>query len=288
MPSRRVKSTDMADLQAKRSLALYTTSMMRRLSSPKQISGRALVAAVLAICATGAWAQRDNSTAYDALRLIGNQRDPAYYNRLISITGELGRTQPQRWTLLFFDPNARFGLREIQVQGGYIVGERMPFDEKLSPQAPRLVMDLQKLNLNSDGAFKIANNEAIRVGIGFDSLTYALRRHEVTNTPVWVLDLRDYRRARVGSMLVNAENGAVIRPPTPGTQHTYDSGRIDSRPAPTGRGTPPPGANEGGFVGRTSRTFDKAARTVEKTFLNIGGTLEEFFTGRRTIPSEPN
>jgi hypothetical protein len=231
-------------------------------------------------------ASADYSTAYDALRLVGSQRDPSYYSRLISIAGNNGATQPRRWTLLFFDPKTEDRLREIQVQDGYIVSERTPEDDKLSPQAPQLVMDLQKLNLNSDGAFKIANNEAARVGLAFDSLTYVLRRHEVSKTPVWVLDLKDYRKVRKGTMLVNAENGAVIRPPTPGTQHTY--GPLPEGQRPGSQPPPPPGVNtEGGFVGRATRTFNKAGKSVEKTFLNIGGTLEEFFTGRRTIPTTP-
>ncbi len=262
----------------------------RACQRPRALAGL-LRSVCVAVALAGCFIQRvsaDNITAYDALRLIGNQRDSSYYDRLISISGRDGATQPKRWTLLFFDPNTRYGLREIEVQGGYIVSERTPRDEKLSPIAPQLVLDLQKLNLNSDGAFKIANNAATQARLGFDSLTYVLRKHEVTKSPVWVLDMKDYRRMRVGTMLVNAETGAVIRPPAPGTQHTFDPPPGGSA---TGGQTPPyqepDDAGNGGFIGRVSQTFNKAGRETERFFLNVGGTLEEFFTGRRTIPSEP-
>ncbi len=248
-------------------------------------SFRACCLALAAPLAFAVPAPAQSTTAYDALRIVGNTRSADHYNRLISIAGEDGASQPKRWQLLFFDPQARHGLREFEVRNGFIVSERTPRDAKLSANPREHVMDLQKLNLNSDGAFTIADNEARNAGIAFDTLSYVLRSHEVTKFPVWVLDMRDVRRARAGSMLVNAETGAVMRPPSPGTQHTYINRPSDPRnqPPPTAQQSPA----EGGFIGRARRTFDKAGRSIERTLLNAGGTLEEFFTGRRTLPTDP-
>ncbi len=222
-------------------------------------------------------------TAYQALRTIGNLRDSSYYERLIMVIGRAGEPQPRRWTLLFHDQTVRGQLREIQVEGGSIVGETTPNIRDISPRAARLVMDLRKLNLNSDGAFQITNQEAIRARFGFDGLNFTLRAQEVNNAPAWTVEYLDTRGRGFASILISAENGQVLRQPVPPARRgaSTSPGRSSNLES-TGTLPPPPPhlAHDDGILSRTGRTMDRAGVSLERGLTKVGSTVERFFTGR--------
>ena len=91
-------------------------------------------------------------TAYDALRQIGRELGDQNLNRVIEVTGRDGTPQPRTWRVLLSDPRARAGVREVEVQRGKIASQRTPV-KGYSGRPENAVMDFQKLNLNSDGAF---------------------------------------------------------------------------------------------------------------------------------------
>lgn len=211
-------------------------------------------------------------TAYDALRAVGSQRGTQVYNQLVSITGRDAAPQPLAWQLLFRDPSVPGGFREITVQQGRIVADTP------APRPPggrgAAAMDLKRLNLNSDGAFRIVEIEARNNKIGFDAVNYLLRAHEVTGQPVWILDLLNTRRQRVSTAMVSAETGRTLRPPVRGTQHTIPGpDPVPQRPQPVAQG---PGNPSGGFIERFGRTMDKTARSIEQQLVGFG----DFITGK--------
>src|SRR5205814_1787370 len=73
--------------------------------------------AVLLLSASAVFAQT-NPTAYDALRTVGNQVNRDFVNRVVSVTGVDGNPQPSTWRILIDDPNARGGIREVEVTDG--------------------------------------------------------------------------------------------------------------------------------------------------------------------------
>ena len=73
--------------------------------------------AALLFSASAVFAQA-NPTAYDALRTVGNQVNRDFVNRVVSVTGVDGNPQPSTWRIFIDDPNARGGIREVEVTDG--------------------------------------------------------------------------------------------------------------------------------------------------------------------------
>src|ERR1700735_3239358 len=98
-------------------------------------------------------------TAYKALRVVGAQRGEKALGQVVSIVGLSGRPQPVAWRVTLDDPAAPGGGREFDIVSGQISSERTPVRPPVSGVVP---IDLTKLNLDSDGAFRTAESEASR------------------------------------------------------------------------------------------------------------------------------
>src|SRR4029077_3435959 len=70
--------------------------------------------------------EEEQATAYDALRVVGTQLSRESVNHVISVTGVDGNPQPKTWKILLDDPQARGGVREIEIKHGRIDSERTP------------------------------------------------------------------------------------------------------------------------------------------------------------------
>ena len=229
-------------------------------------------------------------SAYKALRVVGGAGNDAALNHVIEVKGKNGDPQPVAWVILLDDQNARGGVREVEVSNGKIVSEHTPVRSYVGSSAG-IVMDFKRLNLDSEGAFTIANQEATKRNTGFDSVDYALRSDDQTNAPVWVLKLLDTNNVNVGTVYIAADNGAVLRTdgfgaarhdsPDTTTPHqnytdTYTPpDTVQPAPSPLASGTsaddddnPPPGKGVG--------------HEINKGFHRIGASLQQFFTGKRT------
>ena len=146
-------------------------------------------------------------TAYKALRAIGKQRGEKALNQVVAISGQSGRPQPVDWRISLDDPTARGGVREFDIVSGQISAERTPVHSSQTRVRP---IDLTKLNLDSDGAFHMAEQEASRNQVGFDSINYQLAADNATGQPVWTLEVFDYEQRPVGTVKVAASNGTLV------------------------------------------------------------------------------
>jgi len=208
--------------------------------------------------------------------------------QLVDVRGETGMPQPQIWTILMKDPEARAGIREFVIASGEIRSERTPLRRAI-PEADRATLDFARLNLDSDGAFKLAESQAKQVRAGFNSVDYALQSDPSTGNPIWTLRLFDHMGAPVGDMCVSAVDGKVIQP----LRLDADSRLVTESERPTSartpRPTPDPSAPSkpmGGLLGAISRTAGTAATTTRDTSLDAIGWAQEFLTGDRTIGRE--
>lgn len=150
-------------------------------------------------------------TAYAAMRVVSAAKGFGMLEKLVEVQGKDGGPQPESWTLLFNDPSARGGVREIVVQDGAIVSERTPLGG-FSGVGDLPVLPTSRLNLDSDGAFRLAEQEAKRMGIGFHWLNYTLRFDEMdAKGPLWILQLIDYLGENVGTVVINAETLQIVQ-----------------------------------------------------------------------------
>src|SRR6476661_9453646 len=111
---------------------------------------------LLSFLAASAWA--DGGTAYLALKAAQQAADASA--NLISVTGERGEPQPQEWKLVFNDPAARGGVREVVASGDVVVSQRTPL-KGYTGLGKQSSIALARLNLDSDRAFEIVNKQAV-------------------------------------------------------------------------------------------------------------------------------
>ena len=232
-------------------------------------------------------AQAATGTAYDALRAVQATRGPSVMAQLIDVRGETGMPQPQTWTILMKDPEARAGIREFVVASGEIRSERTPLRRVVG--VDRATLDFARLNLDSDGAFKLAESQAKQMRAGFNSVDYALQTDAATGGPVWTLRLFDHMGAPVGGLRVSAVDGKVLQP----LQMDADSRLVTESARPTGARTPQPTPDPaaprkpmGGVLGAISRTAGTVAEQTKDVSIGVVGSVEEFLTGDRTIGRE--
>ncbi len=230
------------------------------------------VAALLLAAASVASAAE---TAYSALRVVGKRDGQETLNRVLELRGRGGSPQPSVWKVVVDEPRARGGFRELEVQRGKIIGERTP-----TSRAAGSPMNFNQLNLDSEGAFTIADQEAQKAGVAFDRVDYVLKSGTGGGAPVWELELFDGRNGRTGYVAIAADSGTVLRKEmdrVPRSSAADDRAYLDER-----RDPPPPrtrdveetreSSGSGGlpaFINRVGRHFQKRGRQ-----------LENFFTGK--------
>ncbi len=257
-------------------------------------------------------------TAYKALRTIGTQRGEKALNQVVSISGQFGRPQPAAWRISLSDPGARGGVRELEIVSGQISSERTPARSQMAGTMP---IDLTKLNVDSDGAFHTAEQEAARNQVGFDSVNYRLAPDVAGGQPVWTLELFDYEQRPVGKLRIAAGNAAVlsatnwVQEPNAGVvaqrSHRSDEEDLTEPPPPSGGPAHPPedfrrpedrdhhydsssedsGEHNGETVSERANRYGASVvnfgRSVvhrtTRVFQTVGGWFQEKFTGRNTI-----
>src|SRR5262249_52547476 len=113
--------------------------------------------ALVLLAASTVFAQT-NLTAYDALRIVGNQLNRDYVNRVVSVTGLGGNPQPSSWRILIDDRKAH-GIREVEVRDGRVTSNRMS-DRNIVGTAQGATINPARLNLYSSGAYQLASRTA--------------------------------------------------------------------------------------------------------------------------------
>jgi len=229
-----------------------------------------------------------NDPAYTALRVMGKGRGEDTLKHIVELRGKNGMPQPPVWKIVLDDPRARGGIRELEVQNGKVIGERTPLEhDAVSP------MVLTQLNLDSEGAFTVANQEAQKLNLSFDHVDYVLQSGSGNGTPVWKLDLSDSKGGHVGAIVIAADTGNILH-------QDFDHGSVASRqdndraeaadradgpPPVTG---PPSVSGDPGFSehGEPIKSLPDFFHRVQKHFERRGRQLENFFTGKKSSPDE--
>jgi hypothetical protein len=226
------------------------------------------------LLASGAMAQ--SVSAFAAVRTARKVSGGA---AVAEISGVRGQPRPQEWTVVFSDPLARGGVREVVVSGDEIGSERTPLRGYAGVGAlPPLV--ISRLNVDSDGAFGIANKQAREHQVGFHWADYTLRADNVTGVPVWVLTLHNHMGARVGVIHISAEDGSIVMPLEVADMPVGESGGGLEHSAT--------GKRIGGVIGAVGGVVDRTANTVKDATLRTVGTVQEILTGERTIGPQEN
>ena len=177
---------------------------------------------------------------------------------------------------------------------------------------------MTKLNLDSDGAFRTAENEASRNQVGFDSVNYRLSVDGASGQPVWTLEMFDYEQRPVGTVRIAAGNGTLLSagnwvPEGRDARGQQERQNSDSEalagppPPPNGDVNPPADYRQPGTIGvlrrailthtaekplvnaptdmvlRSSSSVKTVVHKTTRAFQTVGGWFQEKFTGHNTI-----
>jgi hypothetical protein len=194
------------------------------------------------------------SSARQAFRVAKDGVDPSLRSHIVSIYGVGGPTAITTWYVMFYDPSTTSHGRAVKVQNGQIVRTYSAH----SGVTYNNTLTFDPSQISDEGpALAAAQNYATQHSLAYDHVRALLRL--TTKDPAfrWRIQLMDGHTSR-GFVFANATDGtfAMYAPP-------------DSQPS--------------GSTGTVEGDAKQAGRDIKNTFLGIGGDLQQFFTGERTV-----
>ena len=210
-----------------------------------------LAVAVLLFSGTS-WAADSSGTVADAFKIARTAVKPDIADKVVSLYGIGTPNAIQKWYVIFYDPSVDSHGRAVLVENGAVT-KTYPANGG-TVYSGALAFDPSRIT--SDGpALAAAQDYAARHNIPYDGV-HALLKQVNANKPFrWRIELLDVGKSK-GYVYVNAIDDTVAY---------YE--------APKG------GKSSGG----DDTTITGFANDVKNTFLGVGGDLEEFFTGERTV-----
>jgi len=161
------------------------------------------------ICFLAANAQAGLS-AYHALERYGALRGEGAMHELIQVRSEGYGTQPGEWIFTRLRGSTILPAEILSTSGGLRSGSTALALEGV-PNHPRAI-NFDILNLDSDGALRIARRKAKEQFFRIDRVDYLLRTDPLANVPAWNLILYDENKAKLGRLVINATTGSILRP----------------------------------------------------------------------------
>lgn len=220
----------------------------------------ALLAAVL-ISGT-AWAQNAGNVN-QAFQTAKTAVNPELQTKVVSLYGVGTPAAIQKWYIIFYDPAVSSHGRAVLVENNQI--SKTYVAQGGATYAANLAFDPSRIT--SEGpVLAAAQGYAAQHHIPYDSVRALLKQTSADKPFRWRVELINSGKSR-GYVYVNALDSTVAfyEAPGSGTQTASNGG--------------------GGHSNRSSVDKDAEgfAHDVKSTFLGIGGDLEEFFTGERTV-----
>jgi hypothetical protein len=242
----------------------------KRVSIPTMVR---IFATALLLSATAVFAQA-NPTAYDALRTVGNQVNRDFVNRVVSVTGVEGNPQPSTWRILIDDPNARGGIRELEVTDGRITSNRVS-SRQVAGTPQGATINPARLNLDSSGAYEVANRTADSSHVPFALVSYTLRTNE-RGDATWIVTLQNQNHRPVGTIYIGANKGTVTR-----TEGMFAGAPMDAVVEDRREGDVEDEEHSGDnpIMRSVRHTFYRAREQAQETFKRVRHNFADYIRG---------
>ena len=200
-----------------------------------------------------AWGQ-NSGTVNQAFQTAKASVKTEQQNQVVSVYGTGAPSAIEKWYIIFYDPSVPTHGQVVLVEGNKI-SKTYPANGGVT-YSPTLTFDPSRIT--SEGpALDAAQGYAAKHNIRYDSVTALLHQTSANKPFRWKIGLIDNGKKK-GYVYVNAIDDSVA---------SYDSAAAEKHSSSSSSD------NSGkGF-----------ANDVKGTFLGIGGDLEEFFTGQRTV-----
>jgi hypothetical protein len=217
-------------------------------------SAGARLAALCAILVSITAQAQTSGSVNQAFQIARAAVKPDVQTKVVSLYGLGTPATIQKWYIIFYDPVVPSHGRAVLVENNQIV-KTYPANGGVTYSAD---LTFDPSHITSEGpALSAAQGYAAKHHIAYDSVTALLKQTGVNKPFRWKVGLV-HDGKKLGYVMVNALDDTVAdyTPPTTDKNGSASSSDDDSK----------------GF-------FNK----VQKTFLGIGGDLQEFFTGERTV-----
>jgi hypothetical protein len=214
-----------------------------------------------AMLISGIASAQDTSSVNPAVQTAQKAVGTALQNKVVSVYGLGTPAEIQKWYIIFYDPSVPSHGRAVLVQNGQIV---KTYDAQGGvTYAARLTFDPSRITAEQP-ALNAAQNYASKHNIAYDSVRALLKQTSTAKPLRWRIQLMDAGKS-CGYVLINPTDDAVVAYLSP-----------SSSSASTGSGG-------GGGTGSAATDAQDFGNDVKNTFLGIGGDLQQFFTGERTV-----
>jgi hypothetical protein len=197
-------------------------------------------------------------SAIDAVNVAKDGVEASLRNQIVSVYGVGTPAAIQTWWVIFYDPSVSSHGRAVKVDNGQIT---RTYEAKGGVVYPDTFTFAGSQMTGEGAALGAAQNYAAQHALAYDHVRALLRVISKGQELRWRVQLLDGPTSK-GFVFVNATDGSFAMYSPPGSVSTKES---------SGTG--------GGVVGDANR----AANDVKDTFLGIGGDLQQFFTGERTV-----
>jgi hypothetical protein len=197
------------------------------------------------------------SSANHAVNIAKDGVDQGLRDHIVSVYGVGTPAAIQTWWVIFYDPSVASHGRVVKLDNDQIT---RTYEAKGGVVYPDSLTFARSQVTDAEPALAAAQNYAAQHALAYDNVRALLRTTAKDQPLRWRVQLLD-KSANKGFVFVNASDGTFAMYAPPG-----------SIPSKGGTGT-------GGVVGDARH----AANDVKDTFLGIGGDLQEFFTGERTV-----
>jgi hypothetical protein len=210
--------------------------------------------ALIALALPGvAWAQ-SSGTVNDAFQVAKSQVAASVQTKVVSCYGIGTPTAVQKWYIIFYDPTVASHGRAVLVENNQVTKTYAANGGKTYTAA----LSFDPSRITSEGpALAAAQGYAARHHMAYDSVTALLHQTAVNKPFRWKIGLVDVGENK-GYVYVNALDDTVA---------AYSSAKAPKMSTDSSTPTTAAGVGE----------------EVKHTFLGIGGDLQEFFTGERTV-----
>ena len=201
---------------------------------------------------------QDTSTINPAFQVARSAVGPDLQNKVVSVYGLGTPDAIHKWYIIFYDPSVKSHGRAVLVENGeikktYDANGGATYSSRLSFDPSRITSEQPALNA--------AQNYASKHNIAYNGVRALLKQVSTSKPFRWRIELMDSNTSR-GFVMVNAVDDTVAMYLPPGTSHG------------------------GGGTGSVSQDAQDFGHDVQNTFLGIGGDLQEFFTGERTVDQQ--
>ena len=213
----------------------------------------AILAAWGAVVISGPARGQSSGTVNDAFQIARQAVKPDVQTKVVSVYGIGTPSAIQKWYIIFYDPTVATHGRAVLVENHQITRTYPANGGAIYSAA--LTFDPSRIS--SEGpALTATQSYAAKHNIDYDTV-HALLKQTSLNKPFrWRVELLNGGKSR-GYVYVNAIDDSVASYSSPSTaKKSSDS---------------------------SDNSVEGFGNQVKNTFLGIGGDLEEFFTGERTV-----